>query len=145
MKYTPCERSKGTSGNVRLASLRICRIGRDTTKERYAIVMHCMQCPYVSRLQVRDLAPGDIYLLETDPHNRRHGHCTVEGSNTVKLIRIYQPHIGNEANIMKVGMSLVLSCVIVNVHMFCFSSNLIMTSMSSSDPGSVLHVCIVAY
>ncbi|KAK0211629.1 hypothetical protein IW262DRAFT_1413461 [Armillaria fumosa] len=50
---------------------------------------------------VRDLAPGDIYLRETEPHDRRYGYCTVECSNTVKLIRTYQPHIGNEEDRMK--------------------------------------------
>ncbi|PBK58733.1 hypothetical protein ARMSODRAFT_102899 [Armillaria solidipes] len=51
--------------------------------------------------EVRDLAPGDIYLIEKVPHNHQHGYCTVESSNTVKLIRIYQPHIGNEEDVMK--------------------------------------------
>ncbi|KAK0430549.1 hypothetical protein EV421DRAFT_2041744, partial [Armillaria borealis] len=51
--------------------------------------------------EFRDLAPGDIYLLQTEPHDHRHGYCTVESSNTVKLIRIYQPHIGNEEDVMK--------------------------------------------
>ncbi len=105
MRYTACERSKGTSGNIHPASLGTFRIGRDTSKERYAIVMRYMRCPYMSCSQVRDLAPGAIYLLETGPHDHRHGYCTVEGTDTVKLIRIYQPHIGNAANIMKVGMS----------------------------------------
>ncbi|SJL18243.1 uncharacterized protein ARMOST_21822 [Armillaria ostoyae] len=50
---------------------------------------------------VRDLAPGDIYLIKTEPHDHRHGYCTVEGSNTGKLIRIYQPHSGNEEDVMK--------------------------------------------
>ncbi|SJL18261.1 uncharacterized protein ARMOST_21846 [Armillaria ostoyae] len=49
--------------------------------------------------EVRDLAPGDIYLRQTEPHDHRHGYCTVESSNTVKLIRIY--HIGNEEDVMK--------------------------------------------
>ncbi|PBK80324.1 hypothetical protein ARMGADRAFT_1040151 [Armillaria gallica] len=51
--------------------------------------------------EVRVLTPGDIYLLETEPHDHCHGYCTVESSNTVKLIRIYQPHIGNEEDVMK--------------------------------------------
>ncbi|KAK0430543.1 hypothetical protein EV421DRAFT_276409 [Armillaria borealis] len=51
--------------------------------------------------EVRDLAPGDIYLIETGPHDHRHGYCTVESSNTVKIIRTYQPHIGNEEDVMK--------------------------------------------
>ncbi len=70
--------------------------------------MRYMRCPYMSCSQVRELAPGDIYLLETEPHDHRHGYCTVEGSNTVKLIRIYQLHIGKEENVMKVGMSYLL-------------------------------------
>ncbi|KAK0435417.1 hypothetical protein EV421DRAFT_1237976 [Armillaria borealis] len=49
--------------------------------------------------EFRDLAPGDIYLLQMEPHDHRHGYCTVESSNTVKLIRIY--HIGNEEDVMK--------------------------------------------
>ncbi|PBK58735.1 hypothetical protein ARMSODRAFT_103044 [Armillaria solidipes] len=51
--------------------------------------------------EVWDLAPGDIYLLRMEPHHHRHGYCTVESSNTVKLIRTYQPHIGNEEDVMK--------------------------------------------
>ncbi|SJL18249.1 uncharacterized protein ARMOST_21829 [Armillaria ostoyae] len=51
--------------------------------------------------EFRDLAPGDIYLLQTEPHDHRHGYCTVESSNTVKIIRIYQPHIGNKDDVMK--------------------------------------------
>ncbi|KAK0496675.1 hypothetical protein EDD18DRAFT_172073 [Armillaria luteobubalina] len=51
--------------------------------------------------EVRDLVPGDIYLLETEPRDHRHGYCTVESSSTVKLIRVYQRHIGNEEDIMK--------------------------------------------
>ncbi|KAK0211631.1 hypothetical protein IW262DRAFT_1413476 [Armillaria fumosa] len=50
---------------------------------------------------VRDFAPGDVYLIATEPHDHRQGYCTVENSNTVKLIRIYQPHIGKEEDIMK--------------------------------------------
>ncbi|KAK0211615.1 hypothetical protein IW262DRAFT_350214 [Armillaria fumosa] len=50
---------------------------------------------------VRDFAPGDVYLIATESHDHRQGYCTVENSNTVKLIRMYQPHIGNEEDIMK--------------------------------------------
>ncbi|KAK0211618.1 hypothetical protein IW262DRAFT_1413384 [Armillaria fumosa] len=51
--------------------------------------------------EIRDLAPGDIYLRETESHDHRYGYCTVENSNTAKLIRIYQPRIGNEEDAMK--------------------------------------------
>ncbi|KAK0482724.1 hypothetical protein IW261DRAFT_1606539 [Armillaria novae-zelandiae] len=49
----------------------------------------------------RDLAPGDIYLIKMDPHDRQHGYCTVENSNTHKLIHIYKSRIGNEEEVMK--------------------------------------------
>ncbi len=142
MKYTAYERSKGSSGNICPTSLWTFRIRRDTSKERYAIMMHCMQHPYMSCLQVWDFTPGDIYLLKMEPHDHCHGYCTVKSSNMVKLIHIYQPHIGNKEDVMKVGMSYPVWWQWTHT---LFSCNLIMTLMSSSDPGSALHVCIVTY
>ncbi len=81
-------------------------------------------------LQVWDIIPGDIHVIKPATRSLRcyrigityrDSYCTVENSNTRKIIREYQAHGSSGEDVMdfKVSERYPVPCAVGKVHMLC--------------------------